>query len=49
MTTSSPNANDAATALRLAFGPGYGFGGPTDRVFEIAVRTTVTGTTRGQR
>ena len=40
MTNAAPLVHDTATALRLAFGPGYGFGGPSDRQFEVVVRTT---------
>jgi hypothetical protein len=40
MTNTPVLANDTATALRLAFGPGYGFGGPSDRQFEVVVRNT---------
>lgn len=36
----SPLANDTATALRLAFGPGYMFGGPSDRQLQVVVRNT---------
>lgn len=34
---SSHSANHTAAALRSALGPGYGFGGPSDRLFNVAV------------
>ncbi|MFB0927263.1 MAG: hypothetical protein QMB08_04230 [Acidimicrobiales bacterium] len=40
MTHPSPLVHDTATALRLAFGPGYGFGGPSDRQLEVILRNT---------
>lgn len=38
MAKGTPLANDMATALRLAYGPGYGFGGPSDHQFKVIVR-----------
>ena len=40
MTPTTPLAQDTASALRLAFGPGYAFGGPSDRQFNVVTRNT---------
>lgn len=37
MITTNPAINETAITLRLALGPGYGFGGPTEQLLKTVV------------